>query len=84
MLGGNPLSELPLSEASARVARASQLPVEILRTNLAVKARVSQLPVEVLRINTGTVIRTSQIAVEVLRPNAANASTGMPVTFVCT
>lgn len=56
------------------VARLSQLPVEALRTNLAVKASVSQLPVEVLRINTGTVIRTSQIAVEVLRPNAASAS----------
>jgi hypothetical protein len=52
------------------VARVSQVAVEVLRTNTAVKARVSQVAVEVLRINTGTAIRVSQMAVEVLRPNA--------------
>lgn len=67
------------------VARVSQVPVEVLRTNLAVKARTSQVAVEVLRINTGTVIRTSQLAVEVLRPNVAAASaTARPVVFVAT
>ena len=66
------------------VARVSQLPVEVLRTNLAVKARTSQVVAEVLRINTGTVIRTSQIAVEVLRPNAAAAANARPVVIACT
>ena len=64
--------------------RLSQLPVEVLRSNLAVKARTSQVAVEVLRINTGTKIRASQVAVEVLRPNAAAASNARPVVMVCT
>ena len=66
------------------VARVSQVAVETLRTNTAVKARVSQVAVEVLRINTGTKIRLSQMAVEVLRPNVSAASTSRPVVFVCT
>lgn len=41
------------SIASSTLARLSQLPVEVLRTNLAVKARVSQEAVEVLRPNAG-------------------------------
>lgn len=68
------------------VARTSQVVVEALRTNLAVKARTSQVAVEVLRINTGTKIRASQVAVEVLRPNAAVASpsNARPQVMVCT
>lgn len=66
-------------------ARLSQLPVEVIRTNTAVKARTSQVVVEVLRINTGTKIRASQLAVEVLRPNVgAAASSARPVVMICT
>ncbi len=58
------------------VARLSQLAVEVLRTNTAVKARASQLAVEVLRTNTSVKARASQIVVEVLRPNAPDLTAG--------
>jgi hypothetical protein len=66
------------------VARVSQVPVEVARTNTALVARASQVAVEVLRIYNDTVIRASQIAVEVLRPNAANAQTARVVVFIST
>lgn len=49
-------------------ARVSQVPIEVLRTDLNVSAQVSQLPVEVLRTNLTPTAQISQIAVEVIRP----------------
>lgn len=80
-----PAAALPDPSGGGPVqARLSQLPVEVVRTNLAPVARTSQVAVEVLRLNTGTKIRASQLAVEVLRPNVGAASTARPVILVCT
>lgn len=68
------------------VARVSQVPVEVLRTNDGAVASVSQVAVEVLRIYNDTRVRTSQLALEVLRPNVdpVAASNAHPVVFICT
>ncbi len=66
------------------VARASQVVLEVLRTNTGLNARASQVVEEVIRINTGTVIRTSQVVLEVLRPNATEASGRRPHVFTST
>ncbi len=73
----------------AMQVRASQLPLEVLRTNLAPQAHASQLALEVLRTNTPPYARASQLALEVLRPNAAESGGGggaaaRPMVFFAT